>query len=72
MLVLHLLQSPLVHVNTPLLRQVARVGGASLRSRSASLDDAEFDKVADGLPQLLDHIRRCGVSFMEAGEIGDL
>jgi hypothetical protein len=52
--------------------QVERVGGAIHRSRSASLDDAEFDKVADDLPQFLDHIRRCVVSFVEAGAIGDL
>jgi hypothetical protein len=48
------------------------VGGAIHRSRSASLDDAEFDKVADDLPQFLDHIRRCVVSFVEVGAIGDL
>lgn len=47
-------------------------GGAIHRSRSASLVDAEFDKVAGDLPQFLDRIRRCVVSFVEAGAIGDL
>ncbi|MFF1687709.1 MULTISPECIES: hypothetical protein [unclassified Streptomyces] len=43
------------------LLYVADWGGAIHRSRSASLDDAEFDRVADDLPQFLDHIRRCVV-----------
>ncbi|MFE2316503.1 hypothetical protein ACFXC8_25800 [Streptomyces sp. NPDC059441] len=51
---------------------VADWGGAIHRSRSASLDDAEFDKLADDLPQFLDHIRRCVVSFVETGATGDL
>ncbi|MEU3793919.1 hypothetical protein AB0F07_29635 [Streptomyces fructofermentans] len=51
---------------------VAERGGAIHRSRTASLDSAEFDKVADSLPQFLDHVRRCVVRFVETGETGDL
>lgn len=51
---------------------VADWGGAIHRTRTTSLDDAEFDKVADGLPQFLDHIRCCVVSFVETGAPGDL
>lgn len=51
---------------------VADRGGAIHRSRSASLDDAEFDKVADTLPEFLEHVRRCVVRFVETGETGDL
>jgi hypothetical protein len=32
----------------------------------------EFDKLADDLPQFLDHIRRYVVSFVETGATGDL
>lgn len=51
---------------------VADRGGAIHRSRTASLDSAEFDKVADNLPQFLDHVRRYVVRFVESGETGDL
>jgi hypothetical protein len=47
-------------------------GGAIHRSRTASLDGAEFDKVADNLPRFLEHVRRCVVRFVETGETGDL
>jgi hypothetical protein len=51
---------------------VADWGGAIHRSRTASLDDAEFDKVADNLPEFLGHLRRCVVRFAETGATGDL
>ena len=51
---------------------VADWGGSIHRSRTASLDDAEFDKVADNLPEFLDHIRRCVVRFVETGATGEL
>ncbi|MGW4204911.1 hypothetical protein [Streptomyces sp. NPDC004726] len=51
---------------------VADRGGAIHRSRTASLDGAEFDKVADNLPRFLEHVRRCVVLFVESGETGDL
>ncbi|MFB8305927.1 SMI1/KNR4 family protein [Kitasatospora purpeofusca] len=51
---------------------VADRGGAIHRSRTASLDDAEFDKVANSLPEFLDHLRRCIVGFVETGSTGDL
>ncbi|MFI9724390.1 hypothetical protein ACIHFE_32940 [Streptomyces sp. NPDC052396] len=51
---------------------VADRGGAIHRSRTASLDDAEFDKVTDNLSEFLDHIRRCVVRFAETGATGDL
>ncbi|MEV5784627.1 hypothetical protein AB0L42_27005 [Streptomyces sp. NPDC052287] len=51
---------------------VADWGGAIHRSRSASLDDAQFDKVADDLPRFLDDVRRCVVTFVETGATGDL
>jgi hypothetical protein len=44
---------------------VADWGGAIHRSRSASVDDGEFDKIADGLPQFLDAIRRRVVGFVK-------
>ncbi|MGW1728196.1 SMI1/KNR4 family protein [Streptomyces sp. NPDC002306] len=51
---------------------VADRGGAIHRSRTASLDSAEFDRVADNLPQFLDQVRRYVVRFVESGETGDL
>ncbi|WP_329042218.1 hypothetical protein OHT61_28850 [Streptomyces sp. NBC_00178] len=51
---------------------VADRGGAIHRSRTASLDDADFDKVADNLPQFLDHVRRSIIRFVETAEPGDL
>ena len=51
---------------------VADWGGAIHRSRTASLVDAGFDRVADDLPQFLDHIRRWVVNFVETGDPGDL
>lgn len=49
---------------------VADWGGAIHRSRTASLDEAEFDRVADNLPQFLDVIRQCVTRFIETGEVG--
>ncbi|MFF8374815.1 hypothetical protein ACF07V_01610 [Streptomyces sp. NPDC015661] len=54
------------------LLYVADWGGAVHRSRTASLQDAEFDKVADSLPEFLDHIRHHVVRFVETGATGDL
>lgn len=54
------------------LRYVADRGGAIHRSRSASPDEGEFDRIADGLPQFLDHLRRCVVTFARTGAVGDL
>ncbi|WP_329043543.1 hypothetical protein OHT61_32425 (plasmid) [Streptomyces sp. NBC_00178] len=51
---------------------VADRGGAIHRSRIASLDDADLDKVADSLPQFLDHVRRSVIRFVETDEPGDL
>ncbi|MEV6182319.1 hypothetical protein [Streptomyces sp. NPDC052015] len=46
------------------LLYVADWGGAVHRSRAASTDDGEFDKVADDLPQFLDRLRRCVTRFV--------
>jgi hypothetical protein len=51
---------------------VADWGGSIHRSQTASLDEAEFDKVADDLPQFPDHIRRCVVRFVDRGATGNL
>lgn len=42
---------------------VAGWGGAIHRSRTASLDEAEFDRVADDLPEFLDLLRRFVARF---------
>ncbi|MGW4108268.1 hypothetical protein [Streptomyces sp. NPDC004976] len=52
------------------LRYVADRGGAI--HRSASPDEGEFDRIADGLPQFLDHLRRCVVTFARTGAVGEL
>lgn len=54
------------------LRYVADRGGAIHRSRSASPDEGEFDRIADGLPQFLDRLGRCVVTFARTGAVGDL
>ena len=54
------------------VRYVADWGGAIHRSRTASLDDGEFDMVADNLQEFLDHMRRCVLRFVETGATGDL
>ncbi|MGW6056071.1 hypothetical protein [Streptomyces sp. NPDC055189] len=46
--------------------------GVIHRSRTASADAAEFDRVADGLPQFLDLIRRSVTRFAATGEPGYL
>ncbi|MEW2619458.1 hypothetical protein [Streptomyces sp. NPDC048106] len=51
---------------------VADWGGVIHRSRTASLDDAEFDRAADSLPEFLDRIRRRVVRWVETGTVGDL
>lgn len=51
---------------------VADWGGAIHRSRTATVDDSEFDRVADNLPDFLDHMRRSVVHFVETGATGDL
>lgn len=51
---------------------VADRGGAIHRSRTASLDEAEFDRVAGGLPEFLDLLRRSVARFVETGEPGCL
>ncbi|MBO1334479.1 SMI1/KNR4 family protein [Streptomyces sp. VRA16 Mangrove soil] len=51
---------------------VADRGGAVHRSRTASVDDGAFDKVAGNLPEFLDLVLRSVVRFVETGEAGDL
>jgi hypothetical protein len=51
---------------------VADWGGAVHRSRTASLDEPEFDQVADNLPEFLDRLRHCVLAFAVTGEPGDL
>ncbi|MFJ8827628.1 SMI1/KNR4 family protein [Streptomyces sp. NPDC102467] len=51
---------------------VADWGGAIHRSRTASLDEAEFDRVANDLPEFLDLLRRSVARFVETGEPGYL
>jgi hypothetical protein len=51
---------------------VADWGGAVHRSRTASTDNGEFDRVADDLPQFLDRLRRCVTRFVTTGEPGEL
>ncbi|MEU6763887.1 SMI1/KNR4 family protein [Streptomyces sp. NPDC046853] len=51
---------------------VADWGGVIHRSRTASLDAAEFDRVADDFPEFLDLIRRSVTRFVETGEPGYL
>ncbi|MCX5396444.1 SMI1/KNR4 family protein [Streptomyces sp. NBC_00102] len=49
---------------------VADWGGAIHRTRTASLDAEEFDRVADDLPEFLDLLRGAVVRFAETGEPG--
>jgi hypothetical protein len=51
---------------------VADWGGVIHRSRTASLDEAEFDRVAEDLPEFLDLIRSSVARFVETGAPGDL
>ncbi|MFD9325843.1 SMI1/KNR4 family protein [Streptomyces sp. NPDC060065] len=51
---------------------VADWGGVIHRSRTASLDEGEFDMVAEDLPQFLELIRRSVARFVETGEPGYL
>ncbi|MFH8485007.1 SMI1/KNR4 family protein [Streptomyces longisporoflavus] len=51
---------------------VADRGGVIHRSRTASTDGGEFDRIADTLPDFLDLIRRSVVRFVETGEPGCL
>ena len=50
---------------------VADWGGAIHRSRTASMEDAEFDKIADSVPEFLDHMRNCVVRFVKTGATGE-
>ncbi|MFF7275136.1 hypothetical protein [Streptomyces griseorubiginosus] len=50
---------------------VADWGGAIHRSRTASMEDAEFDKIADSVPEFLDHMRNCVVRFVRTGATGE-
>ncbi|MFF6992395.1 hypothetical protein [Streptomyces sp. NPDC010273] len=50
---------------------VADWGGAIHRSRTATVDEGEFDKVAEDLPEFL-VIRRSVTRFVETGETGYL
>lgn len=51
---------------------VAGWGGVIHRSRTASLDEAEFDRVAEDLPEFLGLIRGSVARFVETGEPGYL
>ncbi|MEU6676391.1 SMI1/KNR4 family protein [Streptomyces sp. NPDC046925] len=51
---------------------VADWGGVIHRSRTASLDAADFDRVADDFPEFLELIRRSVTRFVETGEPGYL
>lgn len=51
---------------------VADWGGAIHRSRTAAVDEGQFDKVAEDLPEFLDLIRRSVTRFVETGETGSL
>ncbi|MFE3855213.1 hypothetical protein ACFXPN_29275 [Streptomyces griseorubiginosus] len=51
---------------------VADWGGAIHRSRTASMEDAKFDKIADSVPEFLDHMRNCVVRFVRTGATGEL
>ncbi|WP_234352159.1 MULTISPECIES: hypothetical protein [unclassified Streptomyces] len=42
------------------------------RSRSSSLDDEDFDKYADSVPEFLSHVRRHVTAFARTGVAGDL
>ncbi len=51
---------------------VADWGGVVHRSRSSSLDDEDFDKYADSVPEFLSHVRRHVTAFARTGAAGDL
>ncbi|MGW2445783.1 SMI1/KNR4 family protein [Streptomyces sp. NPDC001675] len=51
---------------------VAGSDGAVYRTRTASLDEAEFDKVADDLRQFLELLERSLTRFNADGDPGDL
>ncbi|MFC7830657.1 hypothetical protein [Streptomyces sp. NPDC057375] len=46
--------------------------GALYRTRTASLDEPELDKVADGLHQFLELLERSLTRFIADGETGSL
>lgn len=50
---------------------VADWGGAIHGSRTASMEDAEFDKIADSVPEFLDHMRNRVVRFVKTGATGE-
>ncbi|WP_189880926.1 SMI1/KNR4 family protein [Streptomyces viridiviolaceus] len=54
------------------LSYVACPGGAVYRTRTASLDDPELDKVADDLRQFLELLERSLTRFVADGESGYL
>ncbi|WP_190113154.1 SMI1/KNR4 family protein [Streptomyces cinnamoneus] len=54
------------------LAYVAGSDGAVYRTRTASLDDPELDKVADDLRQFLELLERSLTRFIAEGEPGDL
>ncbi|MGQ4432037.1 hypothetical protein [Streptomyces sp. SAS_260] len=51
---------------------VADWGGAIHRSRTAAVDEGQFDRVAEDLPEFLDLVRRSVTRFVETGETGYL
>ncbi|MER6061188.1 SMI1/KNR4 family protein [Streptomyces sp. NPDC001792] len=54
------------------LSYVAGPGGAVHRTRTASLDEPELDKVADGLRQFLELLEKSPMRFIANGEPGYL
>ncbi|MGW4438721.1 hypothetical protein ACWELO_23685 [Streptomyces sp. NPDC004596] len=51
---------------------VAGPDGAVYRTRTASLDEPELDKVADDLRQFLELLEHSLTRFIAAGETGNL
>lgn len=60
------------HLRYPRMAYVAGPDGAVYRTRTASLDEPELDKVADDLRQFLELLEHSLTRFIAAGETGNL